>query len=166
MSAYDQFKAWFITPLEELEQLSINETADGRLIALMISISLFERFVKSKLHSERRNGEKFFNQEAASILGIDEARFADFWTVYRVGFMHYSQPKTSTKDGLPLYWELSDTFAEVPEYYFDPKERIWFIRIDPWKWAKRTFRLWESRPDLVDQLKSFPMGTTRIVIGG
>jgi len=157
MSSKKHFELWFANPLNELEQRSEH----GAFLAFMVSFSLFERFVKSKLDAENRNGKEFFDEDAA-VLGIDRQLFGDFWDMYRVGIMHYLQPKIGKKDGLLLSWEIAAEYGELPEYFLDTEENIWFIRISPWKWAKLTVRLWESRPDLLDKLEKFPMGRIRL----
>jgi hypothetical protein len=165
MTPIEKLEKWFAKPIVEIEKTS----ADAAFLVLSASFSMFERFVKSRMHTEKdalgtrrmNKDEKkaFFYKFSADILGIPDPKlFENFWDMYRNGIAHYLQPKLIEIDGKEYGWRISvgGSFKDLPEYYHDPKDG-WVIRINPWRWTERVVNLWRSRPDLLDVLPQFPL---------
>lgn len=170
MTPLDRFNQWFANPISEIEHSS----ADAAYLVLSVSFSMFERFVKSRMQTEKdalkirqmdkKAKEAFFFQFSTHILGMnDEKLFENFWDMYRNGIAHFFQPKVVEWDGKTFGHLISvhRGFNDLPEYYCDPGGS-WFIRINPWRWTERVITLWRSRPDLLDVLPQFPLAEIQI----
>ncbi len=152
LSKIERLRLWFKSPVSKL-------SGDDAFVVLMVSMSLFERFVKASLKEQnlKATPEKF-RQEAAHILNLDSNLFNKFWGMYRDGMQHYLQPKTFTSGDIKYSWEISSRHSKLPEFRIDSPTHHTVI-VNPWEWFSLVFDLWEGRPDLLDKLSEYPIGS-------
>jgi hypothetical protein len=150
LSEIERLRLWFKFPVSKL-------SGDGAFVVLMISMSLWERYVYALINEEVGDSSKnAFEQRAADLLGIDKDTFNKFWGMFRVGLQHHLQPKIFEKNGIKYRWEISCDFPDCPALRKDADDLIVVI-IDPWKWFNLVFDFWEKRPDLLSRLSEFPL---------
>lgn len=165
MTPIEKFEKWFASPISHIERSS----ADAAFIVLGVSCSMFERFVKSRMCTEKdalgirrmhwKQKNAFFYSFSPRILGMaDEKLFDNFWQMYRVGIAHYFMPQKVEWDGKTWGHAISvdEGFKDLPEYFHDAYFG-YVIRINPWRWTERVINLWRARPDLLDVLPKFPL---------
>lgn len=165
MTPLEKFEKWIALPISHIEHSS----ADAAFIALGVSFSMFERFVKSRMHTEKdalgirrmdtKQKDAFFYKFSPQVLGMaDQKLFDNFWQMYRVGIAHYFMPMTIEWDGKNWNHLISveDGFKDLPEYFHDAHFGH-VIRINPWRWTERVINLWRLRPDLLEVLPKFPL---------
>lgn len=159
-SPEELFIRWVETPIAALRKI---ERGDGAFAALAISLGLYERYIKSLLHSNNTEGTpKNFRKEVSSDLNITEEVVDRFWNGYRLGLMHAFQPKNYVQDagqGDAWGWDI----AEGPGYELFPtvekrSEKLFILRLDPWKFTEHVLKRWRLNPHLMNELNSFSFG--------
>ena len=150
LSEIERLRIWFKSPVSKL-------SGDDAFVVLMISFSLFERFIKASLDERNINGKQF-PVEAAKVLNIDENVFRNFWEVYRHGIQHFLQPKKHKDKGVIYGWEINSKHPNLPTYRVETSQFTTII-LNPWGWFDLVFDLWEQKPELLNQLAVFPIGS-------
>src|SRR5690242_15479545 len=100
--AADLFEAWFIRPLNFLEE---NEKVgpNAGWVALMVALPLYERWIYAKLETKRslagkKNGKRVFFEFMAKDLRLGSTeQAAKFWKTMRDGVLHRAMPKTGER---------------------------------------------------------------------
>jgi hypothetical protein len=158
MTPQEKIERWFLTPVVRLEQI---ENGDGAFAAMSISLSLYERFVHSQLHSTGQKATpEAFEAFGASDLNVPADVFNKFWGMYRVGIQHFFQPKRFTSKGIRYGWRISADYKETPEFLSDPNEKdLIHVVINPWSFAKLVGERYRNNFNVFDELTDFLSGS-------
>jgi len=150
-----KFDRWFVAPIQLLKALS---GGDGAFVALSVSFSLFERYVKSDLKRRKvvADSENFFI-EASLVTGVEPDLLKKFWGMFRDGMQHYLQPKTFTSNGIYYGWAFGESFPALP-YYVVNTETDRTIALNPWKWTEFVVSLYEKDPGILEIMESHAFG--------
>jgi hypothetical protein len=150
MSEMQLFERWFVAPLEKLKECN---NGDGAFVALMMSLPLYERLLKSRI--KIRDGscpDAAFNTEVCADLGITESVRQKFWSIFRVGMMHQAMPQAGK-----TYWEFGSVWDGYPQ--IEDRMGIQVMSIDPWKFADHVIALCRSEPAALVASESFPFAS-------
>lgn len=154
------FARWVETPVATLRKVPYG---DGAFAALAISLGLYERYIKSVLHKAQMKGTpENFRKEVSRDLSITEDVADRFWNGYRLGLMHAFQPKNYVQDagqGDAWGWAIAegvgfDAFPVVEK----KAEKLFVIRLDPWKFTEHVLAWWRANPALMNELTDFAFG--------
>jgi len=150
MTSIEKLRLWFRDPIKKL-------SGDDAFVCLSISMSLFERYIYALLNESGGQADKAaFEAKAADVLNIDPNVFNKFWGMYRVGLQHYLQPKIFESGGIKYRWEIERGAGAKPTMDKTDSDTC-VVRVDPWDWFDLVFGFWETRPELLDRLKDFPI---------
>lgn len=156
------FERWVRVPIEMLRQI---ENGDGAFAAFAIALSMYERFIYSKLSAEKKDSTLKAFDEFASLdfdNKVSAVDFRSFWDMYRVGIQHYFQPKnfTKSKDGTSWGWEISSQhgYAKYPVIH-EISDKTFVIKIDPWKFVDHVLGRWDGSISLINEIEKASLGT-------
>lgn len=159
------FARWVVAPVAALRQIP---HGDGAFAALAISLGLYERYIKSVLHRAKEKGTpENFRKEVSKDLGITDEVADRFWNGYRLGLMHAFQPKNYVQDagaGDAWGWAIAEGQGyEVYPTVEKKAEKLFVIRLDPWKFTEHVLARWRANPDLMNELTDFAFGNVEPV---
>lgn len=145
------FDRYFLQPINALKEIPNN---DGALVALAISCFLYERYADAVLQVEGKTSDKKHTiSQLAKDFQISKNLAATFWDVIRNGLLHKAMPKQLNRGKKVVDWDISTTHSN----HIDLVDGQ--LRIQPWLVVDKVLALWKSKIQLLDQNKSFPMGT-------
>jgi len=152
MTEMERLRLWFRDPVAKL-------SGDDAFVVLMVSMSLWERYVRALINEEGGDSSpNGFEQRAADLLNINKNTFNKFWGMFRVGMQHYLQPKVFSSGGVQYSWKIHADYPDRPTLE-KVSDSLIYVIIDPWKWFDLVFGFWEGRPDLLSRLSEFPIGS-------
>ena len=163
--ASELFNIWFVKPLEILKA---EIGPDAGWVALMVTLPLYERWIRAKLKTEaatthKGNGDKARDELIWKDLGLDNIEQAQtFWSVMRDGISHSAMPRIGDsrkqkKADNPRYvlHTKCSAFPVFGEYDGKP-----IIYINPWKFADHVIQLLKDQPNLIFvDSKEFPLAS-------
>lgn len=160
LSPQELFSRWVESVVVKLNELN---DGDGGFVLLLMSVSLYERFIDSKIDKEKGTvtSEDFWIA-GKNDLNIERETFKRFWEGYRVGLTHSFFPKAYIEKkgkGDRWGWSISSNlgYKGFPEITH-PEPDLYVITIDPWKFWEHVLKRWKENPELMNQLQSFQMG--------
>lgn len=155
------FDRWFVAPLRSLETLS---NGDGAFVALMVSLSLYERFAKAIIKNDtlQKANETNFYKRLATDFSITEDQAKTFWEVMRHGFQHQAMAIQSGqgKNSKPK-WLVSGDLPTPIQYGRSGSEQV--LLVQPWLFRDVVLKLYEVRPDMIASSQSFPWASIFMV---
>lgn len=159
-SSQELFTRWVETPIAVLRKIP---RGDGALAALAISLGLYERFIKSVLHKAGTPGTpENFDKEVSADLGISADIARRFWNGYRLGLMHAFQPKNYVQNegrGDAWGWDMAEGEGYEAFPTVEKKaDKLFILRLDPWKFTEHVLERWRKNPVLMDEIKEFAFG--------
>ena len=153
------FRIWFEEPISRMSN-------DDGFVAMMVALTLFERFVLAKYPSKSYPPKEWpFHTLVAQELHLDSTEDgADFWKAVRDGLLHQGMPKDApdvrgrkVTEKEKFYWRFSSGFGPLPVVSMVNGKRV--LDIDPLKFAHHVVNEFIKQPELLLHADEFPFAS-------
>jgi hypothetical protein len=142
----DKFRIWYKEPFQMLEEMN---KGNGAIIALMMSLPLYERAYRHKVSTkEIRDNRPLWVKEDLKLKTEEEAR--KFWNAFRDGLCHTGSFFEENDKGeiLPQIG-LDAKYPDLPEFTKDQNGKDVII-VNPWKLVSHILQKYEGNIPLLE----------------
>ena len=151
-SSKEKFQKWYLNAFEGLYKMN---AGDGAIVALMLVMPLYERYIISKVGEENKDGRETLLCEELGFLTKTHAE--KFWNTFRDGLCHqgsfFVQSRLTKRKTNPLVLPRvglgGDDHPNLPKFIVGDNGQE-TIFVNPWEFGRYILKKYENDPNLLE----------------